>query len=235
MKTNDSALKNLFSLMFQAHPWHGVSSGEGAPVVINAFIEIVPNDVIKYELDKVSGRLKIDRPQRFSSLCPMPYGFIPQTYCGETIADFAREKTALNIAAGDGDPLDICVLTEKTMAHGNFLLAAKPIGGLRMIDKMEADDKIVAVLLDDVAFGHLEDITEAPAGLIERLRHYFLSYKQLPTDATRQVDITHIYGRDEAFEVIRRSQQDYRQKFGNPEWRFDELKKLLQTGEGKAQ
>lgn len=228
--TNDNAeLTRLFSLMFQSHPWHGVTAGGGAPEIVNAFIEIVPNDTIKYELDKPSGRLRVDRPQRFSSLCPMPYGFVPQTFCGESIAEYCRERTGLPIAAGDGDPLDICVLTETTMAHGNFLLAAKPIGGLRMIDKLEADDKIIAVLFDDAAFGHINDITEVPVAVVERLQHYFLTYKQLPTETERRVDITHIYGRDEAFEVIRRSQLDYRATYGEPENRIAELKRLMQS------
>lgn len=215
--------------MFQAHPWHGVAAGIAAPSIVNVYIEIVPNDVIKYELDKPSGHLRIDRPQRFSSLCPMPYGFIPQTFCGEAIAEFCRERTGSEIVAGDGDPLDICVLTEKTMAHGNFLLSAKPIGGLRMIDKLEADDKIVAVLSDDAAFGHFNDVSECPQGLIDRLQHYFLTYKQLPTETPRRVEITDIYGRDEAFEVIKRSQHDYRSKYGDPKTRIDELKRLLLT------
>lgn len=225
---NDNAeLSRLFSLMFQSHPWHGVPVGINAPEIVNAFIEIVPNDAIKYELDKSSGRLRIDRPQRFSSLCPMPYGFLPQTYCGESIAEFCREKTGMPIVKGDGDPLDICVLTEKTMAHGNFFLSAKPIGGLRMVDKLEADDKIIAVLYDDAAFGHLNDISEVPVAVVERLQHYFLTYKQLPSETERRVFITHVYGRDEAFEVIRRSGLDYRETYGEPEKRIAELKRLF--------
>jgi inorganic pyrophosphatase len=227
--TDNAEINRLFSLMFQSHPWHGVPAGAAAPEIVNAFIEIVPNDVIKYELDKSSGRLRVDRPQRYSSLCPSPYGFVPQTYCGERIAEFCRERTGLPISAGDGDPLDICVLTETTMSHGNFFLAAKPIGGLRMVDNLEADDKIIAVLFDDAAFGHLEDVSQVPSGMIERLQHYFLTYKQLPTVVERRVQITHIYGREEAFEVISRSQADYRTKFGAPENRLDELKRLLQA------
>jgi inorganic pyrophosphatase len=228
--TNDNAeLTRLFSLMFQSHPWHGVPSGVAAPEIVNAFIEIVPNDVIKYELDKPSGHLRIDRPQQFSSVCPMPYGFVPQTYCGESIAEYCRERTGLPIAAGDGDPLDVCVLTEKTMAHGDFFLAAKPIGGLRMIDKLEADDKIIAVLVGDAAFGHYTDVSEVPVALIERLQHYFLTYKQLPSETERRVSITHVYGREEAYEVIRRSELDYRATYGAPENRIAELKRLFQT------
>lgn len=226
---DNAELSRLFSLMFQSHPWHGVPTGAQAPEIVNAFIEIVPSDSIKYELDKSSGRLKIDRPQRFSSLCPMPYGFVPQTFCGESIAEFCRERTGLPIERGDGDPMDICVLTEKTMAHGNFFLAAKPIGGLRMIDKLEADDKIIAVLHEDAAFGHFNDITEVPKAVVERLQHYFLTYKQLPTETERRVSITHVYGREEAFEVIRRSIRDYRESYGEPENRINELKRLFQS------
>lgn len=173
MENSRLDLNALLSLMFQAHPWHGIAAGPSAPEMITAFIEIVPNDTVKYELDKRSGRLRIDRPQRFSSLCPVPYGFIPQTYCGDLVAEFSAGKTGLKGIAGEDDPLDICVLTERTLTHGNVLLTAKPICELRMIDKNEADDKIIAVLLDDAAFGQLNDISECPPGLIERLSIIF--------------------------------------------------------------
>jgi inorganic pyrophosphatase len=238
MPTSDKALNELVALLFQAHPWHGVVPGDDAPRVVNTYIEIVPNDTVKYELNKASGHLRLDRPQRYSSLCPMPYGFIPQTYCGEAVAKRCAERTGGKGIKGDGDPLDICVLTEKTIAHGNFFVRAKPIGGLRMIDGKEADDKIVAVLDSDVAFGHIEDINECPEGLLDRLRHYFLSYKQLPGMDERRVEIAETYGRDEATEVIERSFQDYRAHFGAPEDRIGELRRLLLAdvagGVGKA-
>src|SRR5467141_1634864 len=93
---------------------------------------------------------------------------------------------------GDGDPMDICILTEKSMAHANFFLRARPIGGLRMIDGEEADDKIVAVLERDMAYGDLRDIADAPQGVIERLRHYFLTYKQMPGEPARTVRIAEV-------------------------------------------
>jgi inorganic pyrophosphatase len=220
-------LNQLLSLMFQAHPWHGVSMGDSAPEIINAFVEIVPRDVVKYELDKPSGHLRLDRPHKFSSVCPTLYGFVPQTYCGERVAEFCMEKTARTSIVGDGDPLDICVLSEKTIMAGNFFVNAKPIGGLRLLDHGEADDKIIAVLEKDLAFGKIEDISRCPSELIDRLAHYFLSYKQLPDDAPRALEVTHVYSRDEAFEVIKRSARDYRSKFGNPETRFDELRALV--------
>src|SRR5688572_6939041 len=137
----DTDLQKTFSLLFQAHPWHGVSPGKQAPELVKTFIEIVPSDTVKYELDKPSGHLKVDRPQRFSSLCPSLYGFIPQSYCGTEIANLCMSKTGKTGIKGDGDPLDICVLSERGIPNGNILLNAIPIGGLLMIDNNEADDK----------------------------------------------------------------------------------------------
>jgi inorganic pyrophosphatase len=227
MPTNDEALNDLLAKLFQAHPWHGVASSTDAPAVVNAYIEIVPTDAVKYELDKPSGHLRVDRPQRFSSMCPAPYGFIPQTFCGISVAALCQSRTGREGIRGDGDPLDICVLTERPAAHGGFFVRALPIGGLRMIDGDEADDKIIAVLESDVAYGHLRDITDAPTGLIDRLRHYFLSYKQLPQEGPRRVEIGEIYNREDAFDVIRRSVEDYRANYGPPEARIAELRRLL--------
>ena len=229
MAANDDRLTELASMLFQAHPWHGVSPGDDAPAVVTAFIEIVPTDTVKYELDKRSGHLRLDRPQRYSSLPPTLYGFIPQTYCGEEIAEFCRARTGgtAKVERGDGDPIDICVLTEKDFGQGNFLVRAKPIGGLRMIDGGEADDKIVAVLEGDVTYGHLDDIENVPVGIVDRLRHYFLSYKQLPGESSRRVEIAGVYGRDDAYEAIRRSMRDYRAKYGEPGERLRELATLI--------
>ena len=118
--------EELLATLFQAHPWHGVPSGDPDDVV-NAYIEIVPSDVVKYELDKASGHLRIDRPQRYSSLAPSLYGFIPQTYCGDRVAARCAERTGVAGIRGDRDPMDICVLTEKANAHGGFLLRARPL------------------------------------------------------------------------------------------------------------
>jgi inorganic pyrophosphatase len=222
-------LTRLLSLMFQSHPWHGVSPGLLAPQLVNTYVEIVPRDVVKYELDKPSGHLRLDRPHKFSSLCPTLYGFVPQTYCGTRIAEFCMEKTGRAGVVGDGDPLDICILTEKTIMSSNFFMNAKPIGGLRLLDHGEADDKIIAVLNNDAAFGHFEEINDCPSGLIERLTHYFLSYKQLPNDAPRALEVTHVYSRDEAYEVINLSFEDYRETFGEPESRIEELRTLLRA------
>lgn len=196
--------------LFAAHPWHGVSPETETRGIFNAYIEIVPTDTVKYEIDKASGHLRLDRPQRFSSLCPTLYGFIPQTYCGPRVADRCEERSGTKKMEGDGDPLDICVLTEKTVAHGGLFVRARAIGGLRMIDGNQADDKIIAVLDSDVAYGHFNDISDVPSGLVERLRHYFLSYKQLPGSPSTQVSIAEVYDRAEALETIARSVEDYR-------------------------
>lgn len=227
MSERDAELQELLETLFQAHPWHGVSAGADAPATLSAYIEIVPTDTVKYELDKHSGHLKVDRPQRFSSLCPTLYGFIPQTYCGALVGQLCSERTGLQGIKGDGDPMDICVLSEKAFTHGDFFVRARPIGGLRMIDGMEADDKIISVLESDVAYGHIRELKEAPQGLVDRIKHYFLSYKQLPEDAPRRVEIPDVYGRDEALEVIKRSFADYRERFGPPETRVHELRRLL--------
>lgn len=230
MSGEDAALHNLFKLLFQAHPWHGVSPGEDAPEAVNAYIEIVPTDVVKYELDKPSGHLRVDRPQRFSSMCPSLYGFIPQTFCGDEVAELCAQRVeGLTSIKGDGDPMDICVLTEKTVAHGSFFLRARPIGGLRMIDGEQADDKIIAILESDIAYGYIQDIHDCPQGLVDRLKHYFLSYKQFPGDVPRRVEIPQVYDRAEALEVIARSFRDYRSKFGDPEKRMPNLRELVSS------
>jgi inorganic pyrophosphatase len=227
MSEQNDRFQELLSLMFQAHPWHGITPGEEAPELVNAFIEIVPTDAVKYELGKRSGHLRLDRPQRFSSFPPTLYGFIPQTFCGDSVAELCSRCLGGEEIRGDGDPLDICVLTERPAAHANFLVRARPIGGLRMVDGNEADDKIIAVLENDVTYGHITDLHEAPRGLVDRLQHYFLTYKQLPQESPRRVEIADVYDRATALETIRRSFEDYRTKFGPPEDRIAELRRLL--------
>lgn len=206
-------LWNLMSLLFKPHPWHGIQVGKRAPSQVNCYIEIVPTDTVKFEIDKVCGYLKLDRPQKYSNFCPALYGFIPQTFCGDEVADLCNQRTGRTDIVGDGDPLDICVLTEKEVMHGDIILEAIPIGGLRMIDGNEADDKIIAVLNNDAVYGEYEDLENAPYPVIERLRHYFLTYKDTP-GSKKVSEITHVYNRKEAHEVIRRSMTDYQERFG---------------------
>lgn len=199
--------------MFKAHPWHGIAIGEKAPEIVTAFIEIVPADTVKYEIDKETGYLKIDRPQKFSNVVPTLYGFIPQTFCDTKVAEYAAQKSGKEVVKGDGDPLDICVLSERTITHGDIILQAIPIGGFRLIDKGEADDKIIAVMKADEVFEGWKDIADCTDAVIDRLKHYFLTYKNLPGADKPTCEITQVYGREEAWEVIRRSREDYKNKF----------------------
>ena len=197
----------------KAHTWHGISYGENAPDIITCYIEMVPADQIKYEIDKASGYRKVDRPQKFSNIVPALYGFVPQTYCGESVAELANLKTNRTTIIGDGDPLDICVLTERNIPTGDIIMEAIPIGGFRMIDKNEADDKIIAVMAKDEIYSKWKDISDVPEPIINRLRHYFLTYKNIPGESNAIVEITETYGREVAHDVIRRSMVDYNKTF----------------------
>jgi inorganic pyrophosphatase len=192
----------------KAHPWHGVPIGDGVPEEVTVFIEIVPRDTVKYEVDKETGYLKIDRPQQYSNVVPANYGFIPQTYCSERIASLARAKTEIEIRNGDGDPLDILVLSEHHIPRGDIILKARPIGGFALVDDNEADDKIIAVLKGDKVFEQYTEISDLPKGILERFEHYFLTYKSLP-DAPNVCEIAYSYGREDSYEVIRDAMADY--------------------------
>lgn len=200
---------------YQSHPWHGIETGPNAPKVVTAFIEIVSSDNMKYEVDKKTGWLKIDRPQLFSNVVPALYGFIPQTLCDIEVGKFCMEKTGRTGINGDQDPMDILVLEEKNIHSGGILVQAIPIGGIRMIDKNEADDKIIAVMQGDAIYGHITDISELYKSVLNRIKHYFLTYKDMPfSGEKRQVEIAAVYGKEEAYEVIRRSVMDYKTRFG---------------------
>lgn len=194
----------------KAHPWHGVDIGASAPAEVTVFLEIVPPDTVKYEVDKASGYLKIDRPQQYSNVAPANYGFIPQTYCSRLVADLSRLRTDVEISGGDKDPLDVLVLTEHHITRGDIILSARPIGGLCLIDRDEADDKIIAVLKGDKVFEQYTELGQLPSGIVERFRHYFLTYKNLPGgDSCCQIPYT--YGRDHAHRVIEAAMSDYRE------------------------
>jgi len=194
---------------YRFHPWHGVEIGTHAPDIVTAYIEITPSDTVKYEIDKPSGILKVDRPQLYSNVVPALYGFIPQTYCKEEIASLCMYKTKRTVMDGDGDPLDILVLTEHRIEHGDILVQAIPIGGLLMIDQNQADDKIIAVLKQDSLYSHYTDLNQLPEGIVTRLKHYFLTYKRAPEGA-QPIEIPHIYGREDAYAVIEAAQRDYK-------------------------
>ena len=183
--------------------------GPKAPELCTCYVEIVPTDTVKYELDKASGLLKIDRPQLYSNVVPSLYGFIPRTYCSTQVAARCAERNGRAGLFGDGDPIDVCVLTEKTISHGDLLVTAHPIGGLRLVDRGEVDDKILAVLKDDALYGGITELVQLPKKLVDRISHYFLTYKQPPDAATSTCEIVEVYDRTEAYEVIRRSFADY--------------------------
>ena len=147
---------------WRPHPWHGLDIGPNPPQIVHAYIEITPFDLVKYEVDKVTGYLRVDRPQRSSSQPPTLYGFIPRTYCGPSVgAGFPTQHE------GDGDPLDICVISERPITKSEVVLNARVIGGLRMIDNEEADDKIVAILANDSYWENVNDIQQLRKVLVE--------------------------------------------------------------------
>jgi len=190
------------------HPWHGLTPGIDPPRLVRAYIEITPFDTVKYEIDKVTGYLRVDRPQRSSSQPPALYGFIPRTYCGPLVADLSPE-----VAEADGDPLDICVLSERPINRSEILVDAVVVGGLRAIDGGVADDKIIAVLYNDNIWGAADDINDIPQRFVERLEHYFSTYKMVPGNPSTMV-IREVYGVTHARQVVVAAMDDYAAKFG---------------------
>lgn len=198
-----------FNHMHKAHPWHGIDLGPNCPDEIRAFIEIVPTDTVKYEVDKASGYLCLDRPQKFSNIVPSLYGFLPKTYCGEKMAALSNDVLARYDIEGDGDPLDICVLAEKSVTHGDIIVKCIPIGGIRLLDHNQADDKIIAVLKHDAVYGHYTDIDQIPKDIVRRLVHYFTTYKDIPGDSKKRMNFISLYNAEVAKNVIRASMEDY--------------------------
>ncbi|MCL4114562.1 UNVERIFIED_CONTAM: hypothetical protein GTU68_061265 [Idotea baltica] len=181
---------------WRPHPWHGLDVGKAPPYRVHAFIEITPFDLVKYEVDKSTGYMRVDRPQRTSSQPPALYGFIPRTFCG------------------DADPLDICVVSERPIARSEMILDARVVGGLPMCDNGEADDKIIAVLETDNLWSNVDELDDLPTVLVERLRHYFSTYKMTP-DSEATVSIDKAYGREQAAKVIAAAMQDYDDEYGD--------------------
>jgi inorganic pyrophosphatase len=201
-------MKNGSFQQWRPHPWHGLETGPDAPSVVNAYIEITPFDLVKYEVDKLTGYLRVDRPQRTSAQSPALYGFIPRTFCAENF-----RRLSPNAARGDGDPLDICVVSERPISKSEIVVPARVVGGLQMVDTDEADDKIIAVLLNDYVWGSAQEITDLPVVLVDRLEHYFATYKLVPGESPR-VKIERRYGREHALRVIEAAIEDYREAYG---------------------
>jgi len=211
---------DLMGLLFRPHPWHGLTLGPKSPETVIAYIECVPGEPIKYEVDKASGYIIVDRPHKFSSLCPTIYGYLPQTYCGERVAQRCMESTGRQGIIGDGDPIDVCILSSRQIGRGDLIANVRPIGGLRMIDGGEADDKIIAVLEGDAIMGSWQDISDIPKGQLDVIRHYFLTYKLGPDTKNAPVVIPEMYGRQEAYDMIIRSSDDYQEKYAHLKHEF---------------
>lgn len=192
---------------WRPHPWHGIDVGPRPPKIVHAYIESTPFNHIKYEVDKQTGYLRVDRPHRTSSLPPTLYGFIPQTYCGNRVG-----KLMHGAKQGDDDPLDICVVSDRPIDRAELILNARVVGGLPMLDDGEADDKIIAVLEKDYVWSNVQDISELPQSIVERLRHYFSTYKSL-TGEESKVQVGDAYGREHAQKVVQLSMDDYLDKF----------------------
>ena len=193
---------------WRPHPWHGLSLGSDPPQIVHAYIEITPFDLVKYEIDKETGYLRVDRPQRSSSVPPTLYGFIPRTYCGPTVG-----RIFPNSLEGDGDPLDICVISERPITKSEIVVDARVVGGMRMIDNGEADDKIIAILVNDTFWEKVDDISGLPQVLVDRIRHYFSTYKLVPGEENHTF-IESVYDRAKALEVVQAAIHDYETTFG---------------------
>lgn len=193
---------------WRPHPWHGLETGNDPPRIVRAYIEITPFDLVKYEVDKTTGYLLVDRPQRGSSQPPTLYGFIPRTFCGKRVKELSPHAEQ-----GDGDPLDICVVSERPINRSEMLLNARVVGGLQIVDHGEADDKIISILENDNFWGTAEDISDLPQLLIERLQHYFSTYKLIPGEEPN-ISIEKVYGADHAQKVVVASMKDYEEEFG---------------------
>lgn len=193
---------------WRPHPWHGLPVGPEPPALVSVFVEITPFDHVKYEIDKHSGYLRVDRPLYTSSRPPTVYGFVPRTLSADAVRDLMP-----GAMVGDGDPLDVCVVSTHPVMHPEVLLSARVVGGIPMLDSAEADDKIIAVLVGDAAWGKVRDVAELPEPIVDQLVHYFATYKQL-RNPTGEVIIGDIYGRDRAEAVVAAAMADYVAAYG---------------------
>lgn len=193
-KMGISFLNPFFVSGFMNHfnPWHDVSVGDGAPEVVHAIIEIPKDSHIKYEIDKESGMLKLDRFLYSAVHYPGDYGFIPRTLWE------------------DGDPLDIIVLTHRPV-YPLTLVNARVIGVIRMIDGEEKDDKIIAVYDKDPRYAEYTDLKNVPSHVLRELVHFFERYKELQG---KHVKIVEVLNKDAAHKDVLHGQKIYREKYG---------------------
>jgi inorganic pyrophosphatase len=193
---------------WRPHPWHGLEVGPKPPDLVYAYIEMTPFDHIKYEIDKATGYLYVDRPQRTSSLTPALYGFIPRTYCGERVRSLSKGADR-----GDGDPLDICVISERPINRSEIFLNAIVVGVIQLLDHGEADDKIVAILENDHIYGDIRSIEALPNVIVERLKHYFRTYKMVEGQEA-EIQILGAFGAEKAKKIVKSAIKDYDDAFG---------------------
>lgn len=172
------------------NPWHDLSTGKDAPEIVSGIIEIPKASRAKYELDKESGMLKLDRVLYSSMYYPANYGFIPRTYCD------------------DGDPLDILVLSNITI-QPLCIVRAKVIGVMQMLDGGEADDKIIAMAADDISVSHINDISQLPIHYLNEIKSFFEDYKKLEN---KTVKVEEFLGKDVAINIINQAMVDYQTK-----------------------
>ena len=175
------------------HPWHGVHYGKGAPRMVNAVIEIPEGSRAKYEIDKETGLLKLDRVIYSSFHYPVNYGFIPQTL------------------GQDGDPLDILVLCSQSV-QPLCIIEASVIGNMQMIDQGAADDKIIAVATHDPSVNHIRNMTELPPHFFHELKHYFEEYKVLEN---KKVEIDNFQDQAIALKIVNTAIDAYRSTYKN--------------------
>ena len=173
------------------HPWHGVEVGDEVPEVVNCIIEIPKGSRLKYELDKKSGLLRLDRVLFSAVFYPENYGFIPQTYCD------------------DNDPLDIVLISEAPI-QPLTIVEAKVIGVMQMLDSGEADDKIIAVALNDMSVNYINNIDQLPPHFIVELKNFFEEYKKL--EKNKEVKVQEFQNKKVAYEIIRKSVEAYKKK-----------------------
>lgn len=173
------------------HPWHETSTGSKPPQFVNAIIEIPRGSRAKYEVDKESGLIKLDRVIYASMYYPLNYGFIPQTM-GE-----------------DHDPLDIVVLTQVSVVP-LCMIPSRVIGVMQMVDRGEADDKIIAVAEQDPSVSHINDVCDLPEHLRAELKHFFENYKSLEN---KKVVVDEFLSKEKAFEIVEASKVLYSRNF----------------------
>nr|GEW14488.1 soluble inorganic pyrophosphatase 1 [Tanacetum cinerariifolium] len=194
-RLNERILSSLSRRSVAAHPWHDLEIGPGAPQIVNVVIEITKGSKVKYELDKKTGLIKVDRILYSSVVYPHNYGFIPRTLCE------------------DNDPMDVLVLMQEPVLPGCFL-RARAIGLMPMIDQGEKDDKIIAVCADDPEYRHYTDISQLPPHRLQEIRRFFEDYKK---NENKEVAVDEFLPSNTAHDAIQYSMDLYAEIWASPD------------------